>query len=83
MIAADSTGPGEPARGEWRSFRFGRGLSVRQFRKLHVVSECRGEGRGLIRAWALAAPHAVDGPMRRTLLDRMETPQGPVLGDAA
>jgi hypothetical protein len=82
-LAADSTGLGEHARGEWFSFRFGRRLSVHQFRKLHVVSECRGERRGLIRAWALTAPHAADNPMLRSLLDRVEAPLGPVLGDAA
>ncbi|HTT14454.1 MAG TPA: transposase [Thermoplasmata archaeon] len=82
-LAADSTGLGEYARGEWFSFRFGRSLSVHQLRKLHAISECRGEGPGLIRAWALTAPHTADGPMLRTLLDRMETPLGPVLGDAA
>lgn len=49
-LAADSAGLGEHARGEGFSFRFGRRLSVHQFRKLHVERECRGEVRGLIRA---------------------------------
>ena len=47
------------------------------------MSECRGEGRGLIHAWALTAPHAADGPMLRPLLEQIEAPLGVVLGDAA
>ncbi len=48
-----------------------------------MVSECRGEGRGLIHAWELTPPHTADGPMLPVLLGRMETPLGVVLGDAA
>ena len=82
-VAADSTGLGEHARGEGFSFRHGRRLSVHQFRKLHVVSECRGEGRGLIHAWALTAPDVADVPMLPTLRGQIEAPLGVVLGDAA
>jgi hypothetical protein len=60
-----------------------RTLSVRQFRKLHIASECQGETRGVVYAWALTQPHAADSPMLPTLLDRLEGPLGSVLGDAA
>ena len=82
-IGADSTGHGEHARGEWRSFRHMRTLSVRQFRKLHVAAECRGEDRGIIYASALTGPHAADSPMLPTLLGRVEAALGTVLWDAA
>lgn len=53
-----------------------RTLSVRQFRKLHVAAECRGEDRGVIYAWALTGSHVADSPMLPTLLGRVEAPLG-------
>lgn len=61
------------ALGDWPAFRYGRSPSVRQFRKLQIVSERSGELRSLIRARALTASHAADGPILPTPLDRLET----------
>jgi hypothetical protein len=57
--------------------------SVRQFHKLHIAAECRGETRGVVYAWALTPPHAADSPRLPSLLERLTSPLGTVLADAA
>lgn len=82
-LAEDSTGPRKHPQGELFSFHFGRSPSDHHFRRPHVVNQRCGEGRGLVRGRALTALYVADGPMLRTLLDRVEAALSPVLGDAA
>ncbi len=76
----DSSGLEERRRSGYYLFRLGRAVRKREFRKLHLASECRREEKPIY-SWELTAALRGDSPLLIPLLERIDDPLGDVCAD--
>jgi len=82
-VAIDSSGLGIRRRSRWYSIRTHSTPSKkRDFRKLHLASECRGKDKPIY-SWTLTSGARHDSPSFRTLLKRVHGEIGDVCADKA
>ena len=82
-MAVDSSGLGIRRRSSWYSIRTHSSPSKkRDFRKLHLASECRAKDKPIY-SWTLTAGNRHDSPRFRTLLRRVRGEIGDVCADRA
>jgi len=82
-VAIDSSGLGIRRRSRWYSIRIHSSPSKkRDFRKLHLASECRGKDKPIY-SWTLTSGARHDSPSFRTLLKRVHGEIGDVCADKA
>jgi hypothetical protein len=83
-VAIDSSGLGIRRKSSWYSIRTHSSPSKkRDFRKLHLASECGEKKDKPIYSWALTSGNRHDSPRFRTLLKRVRGEIGDVYADKA
>jgi len=78
----DSSGLEARRRSEYYAFHLRRRVRRREFRKLHLASECRQPEKPIY-SWELTAAWRGDSPQLVPLLDRIAGEMGDVCGDKA
>lgn len=81
-VAVDSSGLEERRRSAYYLFRLRRRVRRKEFRKLHVASECRQPEKPIY-SWELTSALKGDSPRLVPLLERIHGALGDVAGDKA